>query len=106
MDMLGNKHSIPPSALAKHFFSIIEITLRENIEPHKLEEVIKSKTNELQEINEQIETSKKLLEETKTKVEEEQKSLKIKQKIWINFINLVGFLQFMKFQNFLLNMET
>ena len=80
LDMLGNKHSIPPTALAKHFFSLIEITLRENIEPHKLEEVIKSKINELEEINEQIETSKKMLEETKINVEEKQNRLKIKQK--------------------------
>ncbi|HKQ21826.1 MAG TPA: hypothetical protein VJS91_07290 [Nitrososphaeraceae archaeon] len=80
MDVWCNKYSIPPTALAEHLFSIIEITLRENIEPHKLEEVIKSEISELREIKDEIETSKKLLEETETNVEEEQKRLKIKQK--------------------------
>jgi len=54
--------------------------LRENKEPHKLEEEIKSKTSELREIDSKIETSNKLLEETKAWVEEEQNRLKIKQK--------------------------
>ena len=57
MDMLGNKHSIPPTALANLLFSVIEIMLRENIEPHKLDEVIKSKVSELKEINNKIQTS-------------------------------------------------
>ena len=80
MDALFNKYSIPPSAAANQFFSIIETMLRENKEPHKLEEEIKSKISELWEIDNQIGTSNKLLEETKARVEEEQKRLKIKQK--------------------------
>jgi tRNA/tmRNA/rRNA uracil-C5-methylase (TrmA/RlmC/RlmD family) len=80
MDALFNKYSIPPSAAANQFFSIIETMLRENKEPHKLEEEIKSKISKLQEIDNQIETNSKLLEESKATVEEEQKILKIKQK--------------------------
>lgn len=80
LDALFNKYSIPPSAAANQFFSIIETMLRENKEPHKLEEEIKSKITELREIDSQIETSNKLLEESKATVEEEQKILKIKQK--------------------------
>ncbi len=80
MDVLCNKYSIPPSAAANQFFSIIEIMLRENKEPHKLEDEIISKTSELREIDSQIETSNKLLEETKARGEEEQERLKIKQK--------------------------
>ena len=94
MDMLGNKHSIPPTALANRLFSIIEITLRENIEPHKLDEVIKSKISELQEINNQVEDSNKVLEDTKATVEEEQKSLKIKQKDLDQFRQITELLKF------------
>ena len=54
--------------------------LRENKEPYKLEEEIKSKISELREIDNQIETNSRLLEESKATVEEEQKMLKIKQK--------------------------
>ena len=93
MDMLGNKHSIPLTAFANHLFSVIEITLRENIEPHKLEEVIKLKIKELREINDQIETSKRLLEETKTNVEEKQNRLKIKQKDLDQFHQFSGLLE-------------
>jgi hypothetical protein len=80
MDLSCNKYSIPPSVAANQFFSIIETMLRENKEPHKLEEELKSKISELREIDNQIETRNKLLEETKAAVEEEQKILKIKQK--------------------------
>ena len=80
MDALFNKYGIPLSAAANQFFSIIETMLRENKEPHKLEEELKSKISELREIDNQIENSNKLLEETKARVEEEQKRLKIKQK--------------------------
>ena len=80
MDALFNKYSIPPSAAANQFYSIIETMLRENKEPHKLEEEIKSKISKLQEIDNQIETTNKLLEETKARAEEEQERLKIKQK--------------------------
>jgi hypothetical protein len=80
MDLLCNKYSIPPSVAANQFFSIIETMLRENKEPHKLEEELMSKISELREIDNQIETTNKLLEETKARVEEEQERLKIKQK--------------------------
>ena len=93
MDVLCNKYSIPPSVAANQFFSIIETMLRENKEPHKLEEEIKSKISELREIDNQIETSNKLLEETKARVEEEQKRLKIKQKDLDQFRQLSQLLQ-------------
>lgn len=80
LDALCNKYSIPPTAAANLFFSIIETMLRENKEPHKLEEEIKSEISELRRIDSQIETSNKLLEENKATVEEEQKRRKIKQK--------------------------
>ncbi|MFN2435339.1 MAG: hypothetical protein ABR515_08195 [Nitrososphaeraceae archaeon] len=80
MDTLFNKFGVPPSVAANHLFSIIETMLRENLEPDKLEDVIKSKISELREIENQIEISNKLLEETKSIVEEKQKRLKIKQK--------------------------
>ena len=80
MDALFNKYSIPPSAAANQFYSIIVTMLRENKEPHKLEEELKSKISELREIDNQIETNGKLLEESKDTTEEEQKMLKIKQK--------------------------
>lgn len=54
--------------------------LRENTEPHKLEESIKSKVNELREIDKQINTKNKSLEKIKTMEEQNRKSLKIKQK--------------------------
>jgi hypothetical protein len=93
MDVLCNKYSIPPSVAANQFFSIIETMLRENKEPHKLEEEIKSKTSELREIDSKIETSNKLLEETKARVEEEQKRLKVKQKDLDQFRQLSNLLQ-------------
>lgn len=80
LEIWGSKYNIPPVQLANHLSSIIEITLRENIEPHQLEEAITSKISELREINEEIAASKKSLEETKASVEKEQRNLKIKQK--------------------------
>ena len=80
MGALFNKYSIPPSAAAIQFYSIIETMLRENKEPYKLKEEIKSKISELRKIDNQIETDSRLLEESKATVEEEQKMLKIKQK--------------------------
>ncbi|MDP9211464.1 MAG: hypothetical protein M3N27_05675 [Thermoproteota archaeon] len=80
MDMWGNKFSMSPSALANQLHSIIEMTLKENIEPHKLEEIIKLKISKIREIEDEIESANKLLEETKTNVEEKQNRLKIKQK--------------------------
>lgn len=80
MDIFCNKYSIPPSAAASLLFSILEIMLRENIEPHKLEEEIKSKINELRKLNAQIESTRELLKETRATVEQKQKELKIKDK--------------------------
>ena len=93
MSALFNKYSISPSAAANQFFSIIETMLRENKEPHKLEEELKSKISELREIDNQIETNNKLLEESKARVEEQQKRLKIKQKDLDQFGQLSQLLQ-------------
>ena len=90
MDALFNKYSIPPPAAANQFFSIVETMLRENKEPHKLEDELKSKISQLREIDNQIETNKKLLEESKATVEEEQKRLKIKQKDLDQFSQMSG----------------
>jgi hypothetical protein len=80
MDILFNKYSIRPTTAVNQLFSLIEITLRDNIEPHRLEEEIKSKIIELKRINAQIEIRDKLLGETKTRVEKEQERLRIKEK--------------------------
>lgn len=97
MDALFNKYSIPPSAAANQFFSIIETMLRENKEPHKLEEELRSKITELREIDNQIETNNKLLEESKATVEEEQKILKIKQKDLDQFRQMSQLLEMHKY---------
>ena len=97
MDALFNKYSIPPSAAANQFFSIIETMLRENKEPHKLEEELRSKITELREIDNQIETNNKLLEESKATVEEEQKILKIKQKDLDQFLQMSQLLEMHKY---------
>jgi len=100
MYALFNKYSIPPSAAANQFYSIIVTMLRENKEPHKLEEEIKSKISELWEIDNQIETSNKLLEEAKAKVEEEQKRLKIKQKDLDQFRQISQLLELREYPEF------
>lgn len=100
MDALFNKYSIPPSAAANQFYSIIETMLRENKEPHKLEEEIKSKISELREIDNQIETNSRLLEESKATVEEEQKMLKIKQKDLDQFRQVSLILEVYKYPEF------
>ena len=97
MGALFNKYSIPPSAAANQFYSIIETMLRENKEPHKLEEEIKSKISELREIDNQIETNGRLLEESKATVEEEQKELKIKQKDLDQFRQMSHLLEMYKY---------
>lgn len=97
MDALFNKYSVPPSAAANQFFSIIETMLRENKEPHKLEEELRSKITELREIDNQIETNNKLLEESKATVEEEQKILKIKQKDLDQFLQMSQLLEMYKY---------
>lgn len=80
MDTYGNKYSITPSSLANQLFSIIEMTLKENVEPDKLDELLKSKINKLREIDKQIETANNMLAERKATFEEEQKRLKIRKK--------------------------
>jgi hypothetical protein len=47
MEVLINKYSISSSAAANLLFSLIETMLRDNIEPHRLEEAIKSKNIKL-----------------------------------------------------------
>ena len=97
MDTYGNKYSMSPSSLANQLFSIIEMTLRENIEPDILDELIKSKISRLREIDSQIETSNRLLEKTKATVEEEQKKLKIKQKNLDQFSQISQLLEIYKY---------
>jgi hypothetical protein len=80
MNMLFNKYTIPPATAANRLCSIIEIMQRDNIEPDKLEEEIKSKNVELETINAQIEARLKHLEKTKTKVENKQTELRIEYK--------------------------
>jgi len=70
MDSLFNKYNISPRAAANQFFSIIVTMLRENKEPHKLEEELKSKISVLRKTHNQIETNDKLLEKSKAAVEE------------------------------------
>lgn len=100
MDALFNKYSISPSAAANQFFSTIETMLRENKEPHKLEEEIKLKISELREIDNQIEINNNLLEESKATVEEEQKALKIKQKDLDQFHQISQLLELYKYPEF------
>jgi DNA-binding Lrp family transcriptional regulator len=85
MDILFNKYSISPTTATNQLFSLIEIMLRDNVEPHRLEDEIKSKNIELKRINAQIEIGEKLLEETKTRVEIEQARLRVKEIILEQF---------------------
>ena len=80
IDTLCNKYSIPPSDAANQFFSLIELMQRENVEPHKLEEIIKSSVSELREIERRKDAKRKSFEDTKLKVDEDMKRLKIKEK--------------------------
>jgi len=100
MDALFNKYNLSPPAAANQFYSIIETMLRENKEPYKLEEEIKSKISELREIDNQIETNSRLLEESKATVEEEQKKLKIKQKDLDQFCLMSRLLEVYKYPEF------
>jgi hypothetical protein len=97
MDALFNKYSISPPAAANQFYSIIETMLRENKEPHKLEEELKLKISELRKIDNEIETINKLLEESKAAVEEEQKILKIKEKDLDQFRQIIQLLELYKY---------
>jgi hypothetical protein len=96
MDILFNKYSIPPSTAANKLLSLIEIMLRDNIEPHRLEEEIKSKNIELKRINAQIEIRDKLLGETKTRVEKEQARLRVKEKNLEQFGKVANMLELYK----------
>ncbi len=93
MDMMFNKYSIAPTAAASKFFSLIETMLRQNIEPDKLEEEIKSKSTELQKINSQIEAANELLHESRAKVEKERMRLKIKERSLNQFQQISNLLE-------------
>ena len=80
MDILFNKYSIPSSTAAKQFYSLIETMIKHDIEPHRLEEEIKSKQDELLKIKAQVEDNEMLLQESTAKLDKEQASLRIKQK--------------------------
>jgi len=69
MEIWCNKYSIPVDKIVNYLFSIIEITLRENIEPHKLREEVELKIAELSEIKDQIKMANNLHEESKTRIE-------------------------------------
>ena len=70
------------------------------MEPDKLDELIKSKTNQLRKIHDQVEISNNLLEETKVSVEEEQKRLKIKQKDLDQFRQISNLLEIYEYPEF------
>ena len=93
MDMMFNKYGITPTAAASKFFSLIETMLRENIEPDKLEEEIKSKSTKLQEINAQTEAANELLLESRAKVEKERMRLKINERDLELFQKISGLLE-------------
>jgi hypothetical protein len=100
MDTLGNKHSIPPTVLVNQLFSLIEFMPRENKEAHQLDEELKSRISKLRELNNDIETSIKSLEETEATVEEKQKRLKIEDKDLDQFHEISDLLQLYKYTEF------
>jgi hypothetical protein len=71
--------------------------LRENKEAHQLDEELKSRISKLRELNNDIETSIKSLEETEATVEEKQKRLKIKDKDLDQFHEISDLLQLYKY---------
>lgn len=73
MELLFNKFSISPSIAVKKIFSIIEMMLRDNIDPHRLEEEIKTK-------NAEMELRIRNLEITKMRAQRKQEKLKVKEK--------------------------
>jgi predicted transcriptional regulator len=85
LEILFNKYSISPSNAKKLLFSIIEMILRDNIEPNRLEEQIKSKNAELERINSEIETRDKVLEEIKAKALKEQLREKVNELVLKEF---------------------
>lgn len=93
LDMLFNKYSIAPSDAANQFFSIIELMLRENTEPHKLEEIIKSEVSELREKQRRNNAKTKLLEDTDARLDKEIERLRTKEKIlnaFVQTLNMLG----------------
>lgn len=85
MEMLFNKFSISSSIAEKKLFSIIEIMLRDNIDPHRLEEEIKIK-------NAEMELRIRNLEIIKKRVQRKQERLKIKEKNLQQFAEVGSFL--------------
>lgn len=73
MELLFNKFNISASTAEKKLFSIIEMMLRDNIDPQRLEEEIKTK-------NAEMELSIGNLEVTKRRVQRKQEQLKVKEK--------------------------
>jgi hypothetical protein len=86
LEMLFNKFNISPSVADKMLFSIIELMLRDNIDPLRLEEVIKTKSVEM-------EMKLKDLEETKSRVKQKQDQLRIKDKDLDHFSTIRTFLE-------------
>ncbi len=79
MDTLFNKYDVKPIIAANQFFSIIETMLRNKIEPHRLEEEIELKQDELQSIKAKIEANEKTLDESNSNLDREQAELKIRE---------------------------
>ena len=100
IDTLCNKYSIPPSDAANQFFSLIELMQRENVEPHKLEEIIKSSVSELREIERRKDAKRKSFEDTKLKVDEDMKRLKIKEKQLAVFGQIMSMLEMYDYSEF------
>jgi hypothetical protein len=79
METLFNKNDVKPITAANQFFSIIETMLRNKIEPHRLEEEIELKQDELQRVKAEIEANEKILEESNSNLDREQASLRIRK---------------------------
>jgi DNA-binding XRE family transcriptional regulator len=94
MGTLFNKFDIEPSIAAKQFSSIIVTMLRNNIEPHRLEEELELKQEELQRIEAKIEDNEKILEQSNSNLEKQQATLKIREDELEEFSKVRGFLRF------------
>jgi hypothetical protein len=79
LEKMFNKYSVPPTAAANLIFSAIEILLKENVEPDKLEEAVKSKFSQLRDDEKRVDANKKEVHETQAKLEQKQKALGIKE---------------------------
>jgi hypothetical protein len=93
INMLFNKYSVHPSDAANQFFSIIELMVRENTEPHKLEETIKSEVSELREIQRRIDAKTKLSEDTDARLDKKMEILKTKEKTLNAFVQTLNMLE-------------